>query len=116
MQTENQWRDKAIIPWLESLAKQKYPIYWFIKEAGAIRGIPDLIICVDGLFVAWELKRSRDEAEKSSGRIVLQRYTCLRIQRAGGQAEIVHPENLEEMKQKILQRLIPTQLHLALSP
>lgn len=109
MQTENQWRDKEIIPWLNSLAKQKLPIYWFIKEAGAIRGIPDLIICSNGLFFAWELKRSRDEAEKTSGRIVLQRYTCLRIQHANGQADIVHPENLEEMKAKILRTLSPIQ-------
>lgn len=94
--TENSWRDSKVIPRLEKMVKAGAPLYWFIKEAGSLRGIPDLIICANGSFVAWELKRSRDEAEKTTGRIVLQRYTLLRIQRAHGVAEIVHPENLED--------------------
>ena len=106
--TENEWRDRKIVPWLNSLAKAGLPIYWFIKEAGAVRGIPDLVICVNGFFVVWELKRSRAEAEKQTGRIVLQRYTLTRVERANGRGRIVHPENLEELKKEILEMLSPT--------
>jgi hypothetical protein len=93
---ENEWRDKKVIPRLDKMVKRGLPVYWFIKEAKSVRGIPDLIICANGHFVAWELKPTKDEAEKTTGRIALQKYTLTRIQRAHGTAEIVHPENLEE--------------------
>lgn len=63
-------------------------LYFFKKEAAAIRGIPDLVICYRGKFVAWELKR--DARSKPS---VLQSYNVDRITACGGVALVVHPEN-----------------------
>lgn len=81
---------------LDTLIKQGEPLYYFVKEAGSIRGIPDLVGCYNGLFFAWELKPSLYEAEKTSGRIVLQRYTLTRIHSAMGEAQLVHPDNLAD--------------------
>ena len=86
---------------LDELIKKGHAIYYFVKEAGSIRGIPDLVGCANGQFFAWELKRDRSEAEKTSGRIVLQRYTLSRIEQARGIGRIVHPENLEECLQEL---------------
>ncbi len=80
---------------LDKLIKLGYPLYYFVKEAGSIRGIPDLVICANGSFVAWEIKPSEAEANKTTGRIVLQRYTIDRIQRANGGATLVYPENVD---------------------
>lgn len=68
----------------------------------AIRGIPDIIICYKGRFVAWELKRSKYEANKKTGRIVLQRYVIGRIREAGGIADIIHPDNLEDKLNELI--------------
>lgn len=43
--------------------------WFFIKEAGSIRGIPDAIGIVSGRFVALELKKSLTDARKKTGRI-----------------------------------------------
>lgn len=77
-------------------------LYYFVKEALAIRGIPDIIGCYKGRFFAWELKRSRQEAEKTTGRIVLQRYSLGLIRKAGGLGEIVHPDNFQECLDNLL--------------
>jgi hypothetical protein len=70
--------------------------YYFIKEAKSLRGIPDVVGCCNGHFFALELKKSASEARKKTGRIVLQLYIVSLIRKAGGFAEIVHPENLDE--------------------
>lgn len=77
-------------------------LYHFTKEAVSIRGIPDLIGCYKGRFFALELKRSKKEAEKKTGRIVLQKYTISLINKAGGIGRIVHPDNWEEVLEEIL--------------
>jgi hypothetical protein len=71
--------------------------YFFVKEAAALRGIPDIIGCCNGLFVALELKRSAAEARKKTGRIVLQKHIIGKMSRANGYALIVHPENADEV-------------------
>lgn len=86
---------------LDALITQGHPLYYFVKEAATIRGIPDIILCANGLFLAWELKPSRYEAEKTSGRIVLQKYTLTRIAQSRGMGRIVHPENLEECLEEL---------------
>lgn len=87
---------------LDALIKEGIPLYYFVKEAGAIRGIPDIVGCVCGHFFAWELKRDGSEAGKTTGRIALQRYTLLRIHKAQGHGQIVHPANLEDAIQELL--------------
>jgi len=75
--------------------------YHFTKEALALRGIPDIIGCINGRFFALELKKSRSEARKTTGRIVLQRYTMLEISRAGGYAVFVYPENWQMVRKAL---------------
>lgn len=69
--------------------------YQFTKEAASLRGISDIIGCCNGRFFAWELKKSEEEANKKTGRIVLQRYHIDLVKKAGGIGRIVHPGNLE---------------------
>jgi len=70
--------------------------YYFVKEALALRGIPDIIGCYKGQFFAWELKRNRSESRKKTGRTVLQRYIIKLVRKAGGIGEFVYPENFED--------------------
>jgi len=72
-------------------------LYFFKKEALAIVGIPDMIICYKGKFVAWELKKSmRDKPA------LIQEYTLNQIRKSGGIAEVVYPENFEEKLEELL--------------
>ncbi len=60
----------------------------------ARRGIPDLIMNICGLFVAWELKL--DTAARDPGRERLQEYNCQLIARAQGLAKArVTPASFE---------------------
>lgn len=77
-------------------------LWHFTKEALALRGLPDIIGCYKGKFFAWELKRSKQEAAKNTGRIVLQRYLLTLITQAGGIGRVVYPDNLEECLQELL--------------
>jgi hypothetical protein len=56
-------------------------------------GTPDILCCVNGRFVALELKKdSKSKASK------LQEYNLLKVVEANGIAWVVHPENWEEVK------------------
>lgn len=78
-------------------------LWVFTKEAKSLRGLPDIIGCYNGVFFGWELKKSASEARKTTGRIVLQRYTLKLIQRAGGIGEIVYPSNLDQKIEELHQ-------------
>jgi hypothetical protein len=58
-------------------------------QAGSIVGIPDLIICRNGYFFAWELKVGDNKLTP------IQEHTIDKIAEAGGGAWEVRPENLE---------------------
>lgn len=63
---------------------------WFIKYwAGAQytkNGIPDLLACVNGYFVAIEVKAKRGKPSE------LQLYNLNKIEQAGGFAFLLYPE------------------------
>lgn len=60
-------------------------------------GIPDLIICLNGLFIAVELK-------KEDGRpSALQLYNIEQIKKSKGQAIILKPSQFQEFKKNILE-------------
>lgn len=55
----------------------------------AIRGVPDFLLCINGLFVALELKKDA-KSEPSE----LQKYTINHIKnKSHGIAFVTHPEN-----------------------
>lgn len=91
-QPETKFKEK-VLPMLRKLPKS-----WFIKtQMLSLVGVPDIIGCVNGRFVALELKKSRKEAEKAHGGAVLQRHLLAKIRRAGGFADFCYPENWGEI-------------------
>lgn len=71
--------------------------YW--KEHGSQygqAGIPDIIICLDGRFIALEVKTAKGKVS------ILQQVTLRKIKNAGGIAEVVR--SVEEVK-KIIERI-----------
>jgi len=72
---------------------------WYVKYwGGAVFtkvGIPDLLICCNGRFVAVELK-------SDTGRVTeLQLVQIGRIKEAGGKAYVLRPNRFEEFKRII---------------
>lgn len=59
-------------------------------------GIPDLILCLKGKFVAIELK---NEDGKPSA---LQLYNIEKIKQSDGQAFILRPSEFEKFKEEVL--------------
>lgn len=88
--------------YVKSRLDQVEGLFYFVKEAKSLRGLPDIVGCYKGHFFAWELKRSKSESNKTTGRIVLQRHKLSQIQKADGIGEIVHPENLEQKLAELL--------------
>lgn len=67
----------------------KLPKTYAVKiQQVVIRGTPDILACVNGHFVALELKR--DEKQRAEP---LQLHQLEKILRAGGQTFVVHPLN-----------------------
>lgn len=56
------------------------------------RGIPDLLCCVNGYFVAIEVKAENGKPSE------LQYYHCNKIREAGGIALILYPKDFENFK------------------
>lgn len=72
------------------------PNSWFTTvQQKSLRGLPDIIGCVNCTFVGLELKRNKAEMNKKSGRIMLQKYVMGKIIEAGGAGFFVNPDNLE---------------------
>jgi len=68
------------------------PKIWVEKiQQVAIRGTPDLIVCLRGIFIAIELKIGDEEPDD------LQAYKLNAIKRAGGVTYVVRPTNAEEV-------------------
>lgn len=83
-------------------------IGWFTKIWGGgyqKSGIPDLILCVNGIFIGCELKASNG---KSS---VLQKLNTARLNQTNGLGIILYPEGFEEFKE-IIERVIKCNYHI----
>lgn len=91
MQLETKFKLKVV----EEL-KKLYPKVWFTKiQQVAKKGDPDIIICINGQFEAWELKTDKGRASK------LQDFTLSKIMLAGGVALVVTPESLTYHMQRL---------------
>ncbi len=69
---------------------------WILKtqEKGR-RGVPDLLICLNGQFVAIELKAEKKEPDP------LQMFELNCIESASGLALVAYPENWKEIFKKL---------------
>ncbi len=93
---------ERIRPKLDSI-----PDSWWLKtQMLSTVGIPDFIGCVNGMFVGLELKSSEREVRKSEGTI--QNYILFQINRSGGFATYMYPENANEVISDIINRAYPT--------
>jgi hypothetical protein len=72
--------------------------YWIKTQMMALLGIPDYLGCVQGRFVAIELKK--DKKEKLTR---IQRYVMDKIQEAGGLTFVAYPENMDSVIREIEQ-------------
>ncbi len=89
----------------EALVKKKLMVklrkipnsYWYSHQAGSIRGISDIIGCINGTFVALEVKRSLLEYNKKSPRSALQEKFLADIRKSGGYGSFIYPENEAEI-------------------
>lgn len=70
---------------------------WFVKEAKSIRGLPDIIGCINGYFVALEVKISPKELGHKSGRHILQRHVLQSFNKVGGFCSFIYPDNEDEI-------------------
>ena len=77
---------------------KRHNIYYIKVWGGGYQrsGIPDLIICLKGKFMAIELK---NEDGKPSP---LQSYNINKIKQSGGQAFILRPREFEKFKEEVL--------------
>lgn len=68
---------------------------WFVKffaNGFTKKGVPDLLCCVDGRFLAIEIKAKNGHPSE------LQKYQIQKIKDSGGLAIILYPHNFEEFK------------------
>lgn len=75
------------------------PNTWVLKtQERARRGIPDILSCVAGHFVAIELKASQEAIVSP-----LQCYEISKIEHSGGYSYIAYPENWDSVLKEIKQ-------------
>ena len=60
-------------------------------------GVPDFLICLNGLFIAIEAKAGKGKTTE------LQKKHLRQIETAGGLALVVNEENLDRLKNKLEQ-------------
>lgn len=87
--------EKALQAQIERAILSAHPSSWVFHPVGGpfqMVGVPDLIVCVDGLFVALEIKHQKpgESQQHAVERTTLvQRNQIMKIQRAGGYAKTV---------------------------
>lgn len=70
--------------------------FWESIQQKAIQGTPDILGCVNGYFVAIELKATSDSKVTP-----LQEHKLLCITKAGGYAGVACPENCDDMLREL---------------
>ncbi len=74
------------------MLKQDYPRAFVYKAADKFTsGIPDLLVCLDGMFVGVELKTDKGKTSK------IQDYTLAKIAAAGGKTAVAR--SVEEVRE-----------------
>lgn len=91
MAQEKQFENK-----IKAFLKEKN--IWFVKyfaNAFTKSGIPDILACVNGKFVAIEVKAENGKPSE------LQLYHQQKIRESGGKAYILYPKDFEQFKKEI---------------
>lgn len=83
-----------VIKWFESIGGYVVNVWGGGYQRA---GIPDLLICYKGLFVALELKTETGRVHE------LQHYNIDAISKAGGIARILRPSEFEEFQREVLE-------------
>lgn len=76
---------------------------WSVKyfaNAYTPRGVPDLLCCVNGMFIAIEVKATNGKPSK------LQEITIEQIKNAGGYGVILYPQNFDDFKRWVQNEII----------
>lgn len=90
---EKNFENKVVKPFLKRL-----PNCQFFKVHGSMfqeSGIPDIIACINGKFVALELKAERGKPT------ALQLYKIEQYRKAGAYARVVKPSDWEEIRKEL---------------
>lgn len=88
---EAKFKNHVVLPDLKALSRT----YVMTIQQSSIVGDPDLILCVNGKFVALELKANNGNLKK------LQRYKLEKIKESGGIAFAVFPKDWPEIFKQI---------------
>jgi hypothetical protein len=92
MKEERSFRVGTVLPFLNLLPNTSiFPI-----QQVAIRGDPDYILCIRGLFVGLELKKRGGKLSK------LQAYKLNKIKETGGRSFVADPDNWPEVSRELL--------------
>jgi len=85
-------------------------IYYFMPPANGYgrQGIPDIIGCMDGRFIAIECKAGKGQLTE------LQKRELEKIMHADGLTFVAREDNLEEIKAKLQEQMTPTRKHLVI--
>lgn len=84
---------EQVIKYLKS-----HPRCWYTKVWGGglqRSGIPDILACINGLFIALELKAENGKPTP------LQVYNIEQIKKSGGIGYILYPSQFEDFKREI---------------
>lgn len=90
---ESRFQSK-VIKWFESIGGYVVNIWGGGYQRA---GIPDLLICYKGRFVALELKTDMGKVHE------LQHYNIDEIHKAGGFARILRPSEFKEFQSEVLE-------------
>lgn len=91
MKPETKFRQNHVLPFLKTLLNTWYEP---IQQMG-ISGSPDLLLCINGRFVALELKDVKGQTSK------LQAFKLSEVRRANGVTFVASPLNWKEVRQQL---------------
>lgn len=73
---------------------------WYVKyfaNRNTKAGIPDILACVNGVFVAIEVKASNGRVSE------LQKHQIMEIRKSGGYAIVTYPDDFDLLKMRLLE-------------
>lgn len=87
-------KEAHVQKWVKDQLKARYPDCYVIKVAQgrySTAGVPDLVACIDGKFVAIEVKTEKGKLSK------LQEIAIESIREAGGVVEVIYGKDEKQM-------------------